>query len=228
MSWISNFLVSSIGKKLVMGITGIFLISFLIVHCGINACIFVNDGGVTFNKAAHFMGSNLLIRTMEIGLFLGILLHIVQGLLIWASNAGKRSVAYAKFAGNETHKWYSRSMGLLGTIILLFLVIHLADFWVPSRITGLEEVIIDGEPHHNLYLKMQDRFKDLWVVILYVVGVISLCYHLMHGFSSAFQTLGFNHKKYEPFIKSTGFFFSIIISILFALMPISMFFGWVN
>ncbi|MBP7821987.1 MAG: succinate dehydrogenase cytochrome b subunit [Saprospiraceae bacterium] len=229
MSWLSEFLVSSIGRKLVMGITGLFLITFLLVHCIVNACIFVNDGGALFNKAAHFMGSNPLIRTVEIVLFLGILLHIVQGLIIWSTNKSKRPINYSVYAGKETGKWYSRSMGLLGTLILLFLIVHLANFWVPSRFTGgFEEVTYDGVTYHNVFLMMKDCFSSPLIVLIYVVGVISLCYHLMHGFASAFQTLGINHPKYNSFIKSLGFVFSIVISVLFALMPISMHLGWVN
>src|SRR5712672_2816938 len=95
MTW-RHFFTSSIGKKIIMGLTGFFLISFLIVHCSINAMIFFNDGGETFNHWAHFMGSNLIIRIMEIGLFVGLLLHIVQGLVLWAKNAKTRPVTYVK------------------------------------------------------------------------------------------------------------------------------------
>lgn len=229
MNWFTTFLKSSIGQKIVMGVTGLSLIAFLIVHCGINACIFVNDGGETFNEAAHFMGSNFFIRTAEIGLFAGILLHIVQGLMLWADKKKRRPVAYDKTAGNVTSTWYSRSMGLLGTLILLFLVLHLAHFWVPSRITGLSEYTLpNGEIRHNLFAEMQDVFSNLWVVVVYVLGVLSLAYHLMHGFQSAFQTLGWNHPKYTPFIKSVGSIFSIIIPLIFAAMPIAMYLGLVK
>jgi succinate dehydrogenase / fumarate reductase, cytochrome b subunit len=224
MNWFSAFLTSSIGRKVVMGVTGLSLIAFLLVHCGINACIFLNDGGETFNKAAHFMGSNFFIRAAEIGLFGGIILHAVQGLLLWADQKKRRPVGYEVAAGSATSTWYSRSMGLLGTIILLFLIMHLYHFWVPSRITGLSEVMIDGELHHNLYAEMQVIFESLWVVILYVFAVISLAYHLLHGFQSAFQTMGWNHRKYTPIIKAVGFGYSIVVPIIFALMPILMHF----
>ncbi len=127
---------SSVGKKLTMGLTGLFLITFLMVHAGINACIWANDAGVMFNKAAHFMGAMVLIRILEIGLFAGILLHIVQGFILVAQNKKNRSIGYAVDYGNEGSKWYSRSMGLLGTLIMLFLIMHISHFWVPSRITG--------------------------------------------------------------------------------------------
>ena len=223
---------SSIGKKIVMGLTGLFLISFLLVHCGINACIFLNDNGETFNKAAHFMGTNLFIRTAEIGLFLGLLIHIIQGLVLTYQNNKKRPIKYAVNAGNQNSKWYSRSMGLLGTLLLIFLIIHMGDFWthsrVPGLVGGLPEVEYDGVVYHDLYAKMVEEFKEVFVVILYVISMFSLGFHLLHGFSSAFQSLGVNHSKYNPIIKSVGLGFSIIIPILFALMPLSIYFGLIK
>src|SRR6188768_3187998 len=112
MTWKQVFS-SSIGRKLVMSLTGIFLILFLIIHAGLNACIWANDGGVMFNTGAHFMGSNWVPRILEIGLFVGFILHIVQGYMLSASNMSKRSKGYAVSYGNRGSKWYSRSMGLL-------------------------------------------------------------------------------------------------------------------
>ena len=166
-----------------MGLTGFFLITFLIVHCGINSMIFFNDGGETFNHWGHFMGSNLIIRTMEIGLFLFLLLHIVQGLMLWSQNNAARPVKYAVNKAEKNSKWYSRSMGLLGTLILMFLVMHLYHFWVPSRFGGmanihaLETTTLGAEyanqEAHNLYKEMQLVFQDnLFVVIVYVLGEI--------------------------------------------------------
>src|SRR5690606_16451946 len=119
---------SSVGQKLVMGFTGLFLISFLIIHAYVNVMIFANDGGVTFNKAADFMGSTLAIRIAEIGLFAGIILHIVQGYMLVKKNTSTRRVRYAMKDNKKSSAWYSRSMGLLGTIILLFLIMHIAHF----------------------------------------------------------------------------------------------------
>jgi len=220
-----------------MGLTGFFLISFLIVHCGINSMIFFNDGGQTFNHWGHFMGSNLIIRIMEIGLFVFLLLHIVQGLLLWAQNAKARPVKYVKNDAASNSKWYSRSMGLLGTLILMFLVLHLYHFWVPSRFGGMANVHAletttlgdyANQEAHNLYLEMQIVFKNLWVVIIYVLGVFSLFWHLLHGFQSAFQTFGLNHKRYTPIIKGLGFAYSLIICLAFAAMPVSIYMEWVN
>jgi succinate dehydrogenase / fumarate reductase, cytochrome b subunit len=214
---------SSIGKKLTMALTGLFLITFLIVHVSINSCIFVNDGGETFNTAAHFMSHNWLIRVLELGLFGGLLAHIIQGLLLWKQNNSARPVKYTVNAANENSKWYSRSMGLLGTLLLLFLILHISKFFVDTKIA-----LYSGDAPHNTYADMQEEFQHLWVVIAYVAGVASLFWHLLHGFSSAFQTLGINHKKYTPLIKIAGVVFTCIVCILFALMPIAFYAGWIS
>jgi succinate dehydrogenase / fumarate reductase, cytochrome b subunit len=215
----NRLLYTSIGRKLIMGLTGIFLVSFLVVHCGINALIFLNDGGVTFEAAAHFMGTNLLIRTMEIGLFLGIIIHIIWALIVSLRNREARPDRYASSNANANSKWYSRSMALLGTLILMFLIIHLKHFWIFSRFSGLMT------EERTLFMEMQSIFSSLPVVIIYILAMVSLSYHLMHGFQSAFQSLGLNHKKYTPAIKAIGFWFSIIIPLIFALMPIAFYTG---
>lgn len=221
-----NFLQSSLGKKLVMGLTGLFLISFLVVHCLLNAFIFANDGGLLFNDGAHFMATNPIIRAMEYVLFIGLLWHMVQALILTMQNNKARPVKYAVSNGAANSKWYSRSMGILGTLLLLFLIIHLAHFWVKSRFTGLPGE--DANGHENLYAVMQEVFKIWWVVVIYVAGCISLAYHLLHGFSSAFQSLGLNHPKYNPLIKMVGAGFSIIVPLIFASMPIVIFLGLIK
>lgn len=226
MSKKSGFLSSSLGKKVVMGLTGLFLISFLVVHCFLNSFIFFNDGGLMFNTGAHFMATNWLIRAMEVVLMLGIIIHIVQALVLTLENKKARPVGYAQINGAANSTWYSRSMGLLGTLLLIFLIIHLAHFWVKSRFTGLPGE--DANGHENLYAVMQETFKYAWVVVVYCLAMISLAYHLMHGFQSAFQTLGLNHKKYTPAIKAVGFWFSIIVPLIFAAMPIAMFTGFIK
>jgi succinate dehydrogenase / fumarate reductase cytochrome b subunit len=229
MSWLVKTLGSSLGKKLLMAITGLFLCSFLIVHCGLNALVFLaakpfgNDGGEAFNAGAEFMGHNPIIRTMEIVLFAGLIAHAVQALFITLHNKKARPVGYAVVNGNANSKWYSRSMGLLGTLILIFLIIHLKHFWFVSRLT---DEITSGE--ETLFGEMKEVFENPIWVILYVASMFSLAYHLLHGFQSGFQTLGINHPKYTPFIKCIGVGFSIIIPIIFALMPLAFYFKFIQ
>jgi succinate dehydrogenase / fumarate reductase cytochrome b subunit len=221
-----KFLQSSIGKKSLMALTGLFLISFLIVHCTLNAFIFYNDGGLMFNAGAKFMATNPIIRVMEYVLFLGLIVHMVQSLILTRENNKARPVKYAVNGSSANTTWYSRSMGILGSLLLIFLVVHLANFWVKSRFTGLPGV--DANGNENLYAVMIEVFKSPLVVGVYLLGLISLCYHLLHGFQSSFQTMGWNHPIYTPIIKATGFWFSIIISLIFAAMPIAIFGGWIK
>ena len=222
MTW-KHFFTSSIGRKFTMGLSGIFLILFLIVHAGINSCIFLNDHGETFNQVARFMSHNWIMRFLEIGLFATLILHIIQGLTVWYQNKKARPVDYAFNQPSKNSKWYSRSMGILGTLLLLFIVMHLNHFYVDTKIA-----LYSGDQPHNLYEEMQEVFSNQWVVALYLVGVIALFWHLYHGFQSAFQTLGINHKKYTPIINCAGLTYAVIICILFALMPIAMYLHWLN
>jgi len=220
MNWKHAF-TSSIGKKLVMGFTGLFLIAFLLVHCYINALVFLPNGREQYEVAAHFMGSNFIVRTLEIGLFVFFFLHIIQGIMITFQNKAKRPVAYKVPAGTKNASWYSKSMGLLGTLILLFLIIHLAHFWIPNRYS---QTFGDGEI--DLYAKMQMIFENGWIVLIYVLGCIALAWHLAHGFWSAFQTVGLSTPKYTPIIRGLGYAFSIVIPLIFIAMPVSFYFGW--
>jgi succinate dehydrogenase / fumarate reductase, cytochrome b subunit len=219
MKWFTIFLTSSIGKKILMAATGLFLISFLIVHCAINAMIFYNDGGETFTHWAHFMGTNPIIRTLEIILILGFLVHIINGFILWKQNKNARPVKYHYVKQAENITWYSRSMTLLGTLILLFLVVHTSSFWIPNR----THQFLEGE-ELPLYAMMITKFQSPVLVIIYLFGCASLFWHLLHGFKSAFQSLGLSHQKYNKAIMVVGFSFSIVISVIFALMPISIYF----
>ncbi|SFH29586.1 succinate dehydrogenase cytochrome b subunit [Pedobacter insulae] len=223
MGSIANAFSSSIGKKLIMGLTGLFLISFLVIHCFLNSFVFFDNTGVLFNEGAHFMATNWIIRAMEIVLMLGLMLHIVQGARLTFENQAARPEKYAYNNGNANSKWYSRSMGLLGTLLLIFLIVHLSQFWTVSRFTGIPTV--DSAGHEDLYAVMKETFKNIWFVVLYVLSMISLAYHLLHGFASTFQTLGWNHKKYTPIIKAVGVWFSILIPLIFAAMPVWIYLG---
>lgn len=211
-----------------MSLTGIFLISFLVVHVGVNACIWANDGGQMFNLAAHFMAETVVVRILEVGLFAGLLLHIIQGLVLEVQNRSRRKTGYAVNLGNRGSKWYSRSMGLLGTLLLFFLIMHLSHFWIPSRFSELPTTEINGKEVANQFAEMVNVFQNPLVVILYVLGCISLLYHLLHGFQSAFRTLGVPNGKYIHLIKGIGFGFAVIVSLAFAMMPISMYLRWIS
>jgi succinate dehydrogenase / fumarate reductase cytochrome b subunit len=182
---------------------------------------------------AHFLGTNWILHILEVGLFVGFILHIVQGIVVTIQNRTKRPVKYAVRRPNATSSWYSRSMGLLGVLILIFLIIHLSQFWVHTRFTslvgGVGEVSYGGgKPMDDLYGRMKLVFSHGWVVIVYLAGLVALGWHLAHGFQSAFRTLGMTSSKYIPFIRGLGFAFSIVVPLIFALMPVLMYFGVVS
>jgi succinate dehydrogenase / fumarate reductase cytochrome b subunit len=234
MKW-SYFFSSAVGRKIVMAVTGIFLITFLLVHVGLNACIFADlvdtrDNGEMFNKAAHFMGSTIVTRILEAVLFIGFIIHIIQGYVIEAKNRQRRGAGYKIALGSRGSTWMSRSMALLGTLIFMFLVLHISKFWWSSRIThDLAEVTYgNGVTMHNLFLRMYDVFQNPVIVVIYVLSVLFLGFHLWHGFHSAFRSMGVHNKKYLSLLKGLGYGFTVLVCVMFALMPVSMYLNWVN
>lgn len=219
MSWITNFLTSSIGRKLIMSLTGLFLIQFLLVHLIGNLQLLVDDGGEKFNLYAQFMTTNPVIKATSILLYSGILLHIIQGLLIWKQNSGSRNTRYA-VSKNPNVSFASKNMGWLGTIILVFLILHLWQFWFKMKFGTVDPVVYDGAQVKDLYTLVAATFKNPLYVIAYVIGMIVVGLHLKHGFQSSFQTLGLNHKKYTPLINGIGLIYSILVPLGFAIIPI--------
>ena len=222
MTWKQLF-TSSIGKKILMGLTGFFLIIYLIVHASINAMIFYDDDGEKFNAVASFMLHNYFVRFLEVGLFATFILHIIQGLLLWKQNRSARKINYVRQKFPREIKWYSRYMGWLGTFLLLFLIMHLYHFWASTK----HELYFNG-PVIDLYQEMKIIFTNPVWFTLYMIGLVSLLFHLLQGFQSAFQTFGINHRRWTPIIKGIGVFYSIAICILFAMMPISFMAGWLQ
>lgn len=227
MKWIINFLTSSIGKKIIMSLTGLFLISFLPVHLLGNLQLLKSDGGEAFNTYGYFMTNNPLIKFISYGLYGFILLHAIQGILLAVKNKKAKS---SKYLVNtyENKSWASNNMALLGILIFAFLCIHMGDFWLKMKMNRLPLVDsyagYDGIGVKDLYGRVSIAFKQLWIVVVYLIGLFALAFHLLHGFQSAFQTLGINHKKYTPIIKLLGIAYSVIIPLGFAIIPIYMYF----
>jgi succinate dehydrogenase / fumarate reductase, cytochrome b subunit len=216
MGWFIKFIDSSIGKKLVMALTGLFLALFLIVHLGGNLLLFKNDNGAAFMAYSEFMASpnNIFIRILEYGLFFFLIYHIINGIRLWIKNKRSRGTAYESYNPSANSSLFSRTMVLSGSIIFIFLVIHLRTFFFPYRI---------GDSDHDMYQGVMDAFSDPIYSGFYVIALVLLAFHLVHGVQSAFQTLGLNHNKYTPFLKGFGIFFAIAICAGFASMPIVFF-----
>lgn len=226
MSWFTKFLTSSIGRKLLMSLTGLFLIIFLLVHLIGNLQLLIDDGGEKFNLYAELMTSNPLIKTVSYGLYFFILLHTVQGIILMLNNRRARSSRYAVYAAiaKSPSPAASRYMGPLGIVIFVFILIHMWQFWFQMKIGAVDMVTYGGhEAIKDLYTPVAYAFTQWWYVVFYVISMVVIAFHLSHGFQSAFQTLGINHKKYSPWIRNVGIVYSILIPLGFALIPIYFF-----
>ncbi|NJO00760.1 MAG: succinate dehydrogenase cytochrome b subunit [Bacteroidia bacterium] len=222
-NWFIRTINSSIGRKIIMGLTGLFLILFLIVHLAGNLQLLFGDQGESFNKYAYFMGHNEVIQIVSILNFGFIFLHILFSMFLAANNAKARPVKYAYEKRSAKGSWSSRNMLLLGTIVLIFLVVHLQGLWWKSKFGPIPTVSYDGTEYHDLYAVTKAAFSQLWLVILYVISMAALAFHLVHGFQSAFQTMGMRHRKYTPLIKTVGVIFSILVPVGFAAIPVIMY-----
>jgi len=205
-----------------MALTGLFLILFITVHLIGNLQLLKSDGGEAFNVYAKFMTSNPLIKAVSYINYTIILVHIIWAIWLTKQNRDARgSEGYAVSKNPST--WSSRNMGILGTLILIFLVIHLRGFWYEMHWGGIPTKTYNGVEVKDLYTVVATAYAEPLYVIIYIISMAVLAFHLYHGFGSAFQTLGLNHVKYNPVIKFVGVAYSIIIPALFALIPIVMF-----
>jgi len=235
MSRFNHLFSSTLGKKLIMSLTGIFLSLFLVVHLIGNLQLFKSDGGLAFNEYAYFMTHFAPIKIVSYLLYASIVLHALFALIITYRNRKARPVAYASYNGAANSNWNSRNMGILGTVILIFLVTHMSNFWYKYHWGGTPYVeyttnIQTGETSFreipeaeftdyvnyiengnkiliakDLYKEVNFSFESWYLVAFYVLAMIALGFHLAHGFRTAFQTLGFDHNRYVPLIRAIGF-----------------------
>ncbi|MBP6333823.1 MAG: succinate dehydrogenase cytochrome b subunit [Bacteroidia bacterium] len=209
---------STVGRKLVMALTGLFLCLFLLEHLYANLLLYKIDAGFAFNEYSAWMTGNILIRTVEFGLFAGFLIHIIDGLYLTLQNRKARPVRYAvsQQTGNST--WFSRNMGLTGSVVLVFLVVHLKSFFVSHRITHSSD--------NSMAYDVAIAFQENWYAALYLFAMVILGAHLNHGFQSAFQTIGVNNKYYKKGLKIAGTVFSLLIMIGFGSFPVMFYFDF--
>ncbi len=206
-----------------MSLTGLFLISFLIVHLSGNMLLFKDDEGEAFNLYAEFMTTNPLIRIISIVLYAGIIIHVIYSLILSLHNKKARPVGYAEARPQQNSSWKSRNMGILGLIILIFLLIHMRSFWYEMHFGSVPTKSYAGVEVDDLYTVVVAAFSQWWYAGFYVLAMIGLAFHLSHGFWSAFQTLGLNHRKFMPMIKKISLLFAIVVPLLFASMPVYFF-----
>jgi succinate dehydrogenase / fumarate reductase, cytochrome b subunit len=222
----STLKLSSITKKVIMALAGLFLISFLLVHLGINLTVLIPDTNrEIFNKAAHFMGTNPVIRVFEIVLFAGFIIHIIYGIVLQIQNWRARPKGY-KITSYSELSYFSKFMIHTGILIFIFLVIHIIDFYFKAKFTDLvPNITYEGETYHDLGLLIIEKFKIPGFVVGYLIALIFLAFHLHHAFQSAFQSMGWNHSKYTPFIKKLSIVVAIFIPAGFAVIPLVIYFS---
>ncbi len=215
MSWLSTFANSSVGKKFVMAVTGSLLILFLIIHLAGNLTLYF--GEEAFNGYVSTLDVvKPLIRVIEVILALVFIFHIINGVRLWIENRKARPNRYKINAASENSTLFSRTMLLSGSIIFIFLVMHLSTFWWAFNFSG--EAVKDGV--HQYYNIVTGWFQSPVYAGAYIIAMILLGFHLNHAFQSAFQTFGWNHKKYTPFIKKLGTLYAIVMAVGFASIPI--------
>jgi len=264
----SALLKSSLAKKYWMALTGLFLCLFLVGHLAGNLQLLVPDNALNFNKYALFMTSNPAVKILSYVTYLSILFHAIDGIYLTIQNRKARPIGYAYERQEANTNWSSRNMAVLGTLILIFIVLHMKSFWWPMHFNDkmpLQTTMIEvqpGAPAQEFYLtttgsympingvdivnrtefydknakvKLADGYMDLYKItiaffkdakygliftLLYVISMAVLAFHLYHGFASSFQSIGINNRKYNPIIRSFGKWFSIVVPILFAIIPI--------
>lgn len=206
-----------------MALSGLFLCLFLVVHLLGNLQLFKDDGGQAFNEYTYLMTHNPLIKIVAYVNYAFILLHVFDGFMLTRSNAKARGSNYAKVDQSKSSTWSSRNMGILGTLILIFLVVHMKSFWFEMKFGTMPTISYDGDSmeYKDMYTVVAEAFSQTWYSLLYVVSMFALGFHLVHGFQSGFQTIGLNHHRYTPVIKTIGIgVFAILIPALFAAMPL--------
>ncbi|RAI91983.1 succinate dehydrogenase cytochrome b subunit [Algoriphagus yeomjeoni] len=223
MSWVTKTLSSTIGRKLIMALTGLFLILFLTGHVSGNLLLFKGDGGEAFNIYAKFMTTNPAVKLLSWLTYSSIFFHVIFSAWLSWTNKKSRPIGYGVSTPPSTTV-SSRNMGILGTIILIFIVVHMQSFWAQMHWGDLPIVTYEGEQYKDLFSIVSFAFQNELMVIGYVVAMAFLAFHLSHGFASAFQTLGLNHAKYSPAIAVIGKIYCILVPILFASMPVYIYF----
>jgi len=215
MNRIVAFYQSSIGKKITMSLTGLFMCLFLVEHLVGNLLLLKGDEGATYDAFSSFMVGNPVIRVIEILLFLSILGHALSGFMVWRENKLARPSKYDQYRLKENAPLWSRITMLTGSIVFIFIVIHMRTFFVPIRL---------GDEHPSGYYLVREAFSNGAYTFFYIVALILLAYHLRHGFQAGMQTLGLRNKKYTGLIDLVGVVFWLLIPLGFMIIPIYFYF----
>lgn len=205
---------STVGRKILMALSGMFLLVFLLQHLVINSLSVIS--GDLFNSTSHFMGTNGFVQFLAQPLLIfGVLFHLSMGMVLEYQNNKARQVKYAMSKPGTNSSWVSRNMIISGIMVMLFLGLHFYDFWFPEVkmkfIDGDWSGMIEGVDGFRYFAELQHKFVSPVRTGLYVASFIFLSLHLLHGFQSSFQSVGFNHNKYTPTIKKLGNLYAIVV-----------------
>ncbi|MEZ4922630.1 MAG: succinate dehydrogenase cytochrome b subunit [Crocinitomicaceae bacterium] len=213
---------TSIARKILMALSGFFLLLFLLQHLLINSMSVVSEH--SFNSVSHFMGTNTVVQfVLQPVLAFGVLFHLSLGMYLESQNRKARNKKYNTNHAATNSTWMSRNMIITGIMVMLFLGLHFYDFWIPeiktkyidSNMSGLNEF---GMPRY--WEELHAKFADVVRVILYCLAFIFLSLHLMHGFQSAFQSVGFRHGKYTPIVKRLGDIYAVLVPLGFIIIAV--------
>ncbi|MBL4585531.1 MAG: succinate dehydrogenase cytochrome b subunit [Flavobacteriales bacterium] len=208
---------SSVVKKTAMALSGFFLVFFLLQHLTINFISILSVDG--FNSTSHFMGTNPIVQiALQPVLAFGVIFHLMMGMRLEMQNRAARPIKYAMNKASENSSWMSRNMIITGIMIMLFLGLHFYDFWIPELnvkyLQGdMSGLLANGE--FRYWEELHHKFQSPVRTGLYILSFVFLGLHLMHGFQSAFQSVGFNHGKYTPIIKKLGTLYAIAVPLGF-------------
>lgn len=221
----SSFLSSSIGKKLIMSLSGLFLVLFILVHLILNSFLMFDSTGELFNAGAHFMALPVIRFGLQPVLAAGFIIHIVYAMILTVQNMKARPEKYASQNLSKSSTWSSRNMFVLGGLVLVFIGLHLTHFFIKMQITGdVPMSMVDGKEVHDGAKLVKDLFTNgslgLVYTGLYVVGAILLGMHLAHGFWSSFQSIGFSNTLWRSRLEKVGYIYAIFVAVGFTIIPL--------
>lgn len=213
-------------RKGIIAATGLFLCLFLIVHLSANCILLLPEemAREIYNSYSTTLRESPLIKVVAYLLYLSIIVHVVYALIVTLRNRKAKPVKYAVNRTNENSTWASQNMGLLGVLILIFIVVHLANFWARIKLGLGEGVGTDNLGNKDVYKVTSSLFHNIYYVIFYALLMIPLGYHLNHGLKSAFKTLGFYHKRGLKILSKVALVYALIVSILFGIIPLVVYF----
>ncbi len=213
-------------RKNILALTGLFLCLFLVVHLAGNLILLLpaKEAHVLYNTYSHTLSENILIKAVSFILYLSLLLHTIYATLVIIYNRKARGEAYQVNHKYQNSTWTSQNMGLLGFLILIFIVIHMAQLWARVKLGIGAAVPLDLNGHKDVYLITIEVFKNPWMTLFYSILMIPLGLHLAHGISSALKTLGLYSKYYLKITKIIAVLFSVVVSIGFFIIPIVIYF----